>query len=231
MVLKIKGDIVGNEWKAMYDFFGIDCTAPKDVQEAIDTLPIGDRLEVKINSGGGDVLAGQEIYSALRRCKNVDIEVESLAASAASVIAMAGHSTISPVGMLMIHNVSTTGASGDHNDMKKMSDTLKTWDEALASAYTAKTGKTKDEILALMEKETWLTADKAVELGFVDAVSEPAQMVTNALGNLAVTPDMVAEYKAKMQEKSETEAKKKEFEAQKQMLLDELTNYGGKLKG
>ena len=117
MILKINGDIVGNEWKDIYDWFGIECSTPKDVEKALSELPKGDRLQVKINSGGGEVMAGQEMYTMLRARSDVDIEVESLAASAASVIAMAGHCTISPVGMLMIHCVSAGWVSGNHRDM------------------------------------------------------------------------------------------------------------------
>lgn len=73
----------------------LECTTPGDVRKAFAALPKGDRLQVKINSGGGNVMAGQEIYAMLRNRADVDIEVESMAASAASVIAMAGHSTIS----------------------------------------------------------------------------------------------------------------------------------------
>lgn len=135
MVLKINGDIVGNDAKEMYKWFKLECTTPGDVQKAFAALPKGDRLQVKINSGGGNVMAGQEIYAMLRNRADVDIEVESMAASAASVIAMAGHSTISPIGMLMIHCVSASWVSGNHQDMEKMAEVLRTHDEALASAY------------------------------------------------------------------------------------------------
>lgn len=108
MVLKINGDIVSNDWKEIYEWFGFECCTPGDVQEALASLPKGDRLQVKLNSGGGMVMAEQEMYTLLRNRNDVDIEAESMAASAASVIAMAAHSTISPVGMLMIHCISTS---------------------------------------------------------------------------------------------------------------------------
>ncbi len=120
MVLKINGDIVGNEWKEVYEWFGFECSTPGDVQRALAELPKGDRLQVKINSGGGEVLAGQEMYTMLYNRSDVDIEVESFAGSAASIIAMAGHCTISPVGMLMIHCVSVGGAAGNHKDIGAM---------------------------------------------------------------------------------------------------------------
>lgn len=219
MVLKINGDIVGNDWKYVYDWYGIECSTPGDVQKALADLPKGDRLQIKINSGGGEVMAGQEMYTMLRGRTDVDIEVESLAASAASVIAMAGHSTISPIGMLMIHCVSTERVSGNHQDMEKMADTLRTFDDALANAYTAKTGRPKDEILKLMNEETWLTADRAVELGFIDEISEESTPMTNAAGMMAVTPEMLAEFKA-------AKAKEKAQEEEKENLLKDLDMFG-----
>ncbi len=219
MILKINGDIVGNDWKEIYDYFGIECATPGDIQKALEELPNGDRLQVKINSGGGEVSAGQEMYTMLRNRRDVDIEVESLAASAASVIAMAGHSSISPVGMLMIHCVSAGRVSGNHQTMEKMAETLRTYDEALASAYVEKTGKSKDEILELMNKETWLTAERAVELGFIDAISDDRPEMTNAAGYMAVTPEMVAEFQRE-------KAKAKEKEQEKEDLLKDMDLYG-----
>ena len=219
MILKINGDIVGNEWKDIYDWFGIECSTPRDVEKALSELPKGDRLQVKINSGGGEVMAGQEMYTMLRARSDVDIEVESLAASAASVIAMAGHCTISPVGMLMIHCVSAGRVSGNHRDMEKMAETLQTYDAALANAYVAKTGRPLDEILQLMNEETWLTANRAVDLGFVDAISEDTPALTNTAGMMAVTPEMVKEYQA-------SKAREKALEEEKENLLKDLDLYG-----
>lgn len=200
MILKINGDIINNELKEVYDWFGFESTSPSDVIRAISELPEGDKLQVKINSSGGDVLAGQEIYAALRERADVEIEVESLAASAASVIAMAGPSTISPCGMLMIHNVSINGAAGNKHDMEKNAEVLDTYDAALAGAYVAKTGRPRSEILAMMDSETWLTADKAVKLGFIDGITPAAANYSDSIGGLKVTDDMVAKYKAQKAE-------------------------------
>ena len=164
-------------------------------------------------------MAGQEMYAMLRGRSDIDIEVESYAASAASVIAMAGHCTMSPIGMLMIHCVSTSRVAGNHQDMEKMAETLRTYDEALANAYVLKTGRPKDEILQLMNEETWLTADRAVELGFVDGISEEPAVMTNAAGMMAVTPDMVKEFRV-------AKEKKKSMEAEKEDLLKDLDLYG-----
>lgn len=194
MILDIKGDIIADKWRKAYAFFGFDHTSPAMVRDAFANLPAGDRMQVRINSPGGDVLAGQEIYTFLRDRDDVDIVVESLAGSAASVIAMAGPSSISPVGMLMIHDVSIAGATGNKNDMQKTSQVLAEYDKALAQAYIEKTGKTVDEILSLMDEETWLTAPRAVEMGFIDQISKGAQALTNTCFEFKVTPAMMEQY-------------------------------------
>ena len=216
MILKINGDIIPNDLKEIYDWFGCESTCPADVTGAIEKLPKGEKLEVKINSGGGYVEDGKEIYSVLRQRNDVEIEVESIAASAASIIAMAGPSKISPVGMLMIHDVSCV-YGGNKNDMKKMADTLDKYDKSLATAYAEKTGIDEEQILKLMDKETWLTANKAVELGFIDSISDPQGSVIN--GGVRVTNDMIEQYRAEKRKAEDIEATKKE-------LLNDLDDFG-----
>lgn len=219
MVLKINGDIVPNDMKEIYAFFGFDCSCPADIHGALDALPEGDRLEIKINSNGGYVDAGKEMYTTLLNRNDVDIEVESIAASAASMIAMAGHSTISPVGMLMIHDVSTT-ASGNKRDMKKMAEDLQRYDESIAEAYSRKTGMSVDDVLKLMDKETYIPAQRAVDLGFIDSISEakPTGMI-NGIGGVQVTDAMIEEYKAA----KEKERKNAELKTE---LLNDLDDFG-----
>lgn len=173
--IDIKGDIVINEYGRFYDWFGWDHVTPRKVADVITKAQPDEPLDVYINSGGGFVSAGQEIYSTLLAHRDrVSIHIESLAASAASIIAMAGRSEISPVGVLMIHNVSG-GASGDYHAMQKEAEVLKQYNAALCAAYCAKTHRPLDEMLRLMDKETWLTARQCVEMGFVDSI-----MSTNA---------------------------------------------------
>lgn len=221
MILKINGYIIGNDMKELYDWFGIQATCPSDVLSALETMPKGDRLQVKINSGGGDVMAGQEIYAALRSRSDVDIEVESLAASAASVIAMAGPSTISPIGMVMIHNVSVAGAAGNKHDMKKQADVLATYDETLANAYAEKTGMERDEVLKLMDKETWLTAERAVELGFINSITEAGHSMSNAIMGDPITDSMRTQF---MEHKA-AEARKASLRNE---ILEGLDQFGTK---
>lgn len=170
--IDIKGDIVCNEIGKFYDWFKWDCTTPRKVADVIATAAPDEPLDVYINSGGGYVDAGNEIYSTLlSHRERVTIHIESIAASAASIIAMAGRSEISPVGILMIHNVSG-GASGDYHEMEKTAEILKQYNAALCAAYCAKTGKKLDDMLKLMDRETWLTAEQAVRMGFVDKIME-----------------------------------------------------------
>ena len=172
--INIKGVIVSNTDRWIYDFFGVENTAPASVIKAVETArKSGERVDVYINSPGGDISAGADIYSALRGYSDVHIHITGQACSAASVIACAGRSDISPVGMVMIHNVSMA-AEGDNRDMSHAATVLKTADKSIASAYVEKTGRSMEEMLGLMAKETWLTADEAVELGLVDEISAPA---------------------------------------------------------
>lgn len=167
--INIKGTIVSNEDKWIYDWFGIESVSPKDVSKALNDAN-GQDIEVEINSGGGDIFAGSEIYTAIRSYKgNVQINIVGLAASAASVISMAGKSKITPTGMFMIHNVSS-GAQGDYRDMEHSAEILKTANQSIANAYKEKTGLTNDELLALMDKETWMSAEDAVKNKFVDGI-------------------------------------------------------------
>ncbi len=161
-------------------------------------------------------MAGQEIYSMLFGRDNVEIKIESLAGSAASVIAMANKSKISPVAMIMIHNVSAFGVSGDYHEMQKMKERLQQMNAAMANSYVLKTGKSLDEVLKLMDKETWLTANQAIELGFVDEIMTDDTQFTNDIGGLRLTDEI----------RQKVIAEKAVQEAEKQEILSDLHMYG-----
>jgi len=167
--INIKGDIVQSGDKWIYDWLGIEATSPQDVNKVLNEAN-GQDVEVDINSGGGDIFAGSEIYTALRSYKgNIQINIVGIAASAASVIAMAGKSKITPTGLFMIHNVSSK-AQGDYRDMQHQAEVLKTANQSIANAYKEKTGLTDAELLKLMDKETWMSAENAVKNNFIDEV-------------------------------------------------------------
>ncbi len=173
MKLKIHGDIIPNDDKWIYDWLDLDCATPADAEKAIEACADGEELSVEISSGGGNIIAGSQIYTALRGYKKgpLSIAVTGLAASAASVIAMAGRCEMSPTALMMIHNTSTV-ARGDYRDMEHTAEVLRTANEAIAAAYQAKTGMDKEALFEMMDKETWITAERAVELGFADGILE-----------------------------------------------------------
>lgn len=172
--IPIKGTIVSDEDKWVYNFFGIAAACPKDIRDAL-TEAAGEDVTVEINSGGGDLFAGSEMYYHLTTYSGkLLIDITGLAASAASVVAMAGHSRIAPTGMMVIHNVSSY-ASGDYRNMDHESETLRNADKAVANAYRLKTGLSEADLLALMDVETSMDASRAVERGFVDEIIQPQE--------------------------------------------------------
>ncbi|MDW4402025.1 Clp protease ClpP [Staphylococcus saprophyticus] len=188
MKINVKGAIVPNNDKWIYDMLEMDATSPKDVFDALSSTD--DDVEVIINSGGGDVFSGSEIYTALKEHQgNVNVKVVGVAASAASVIAMAGSKIeMSPTAQMMIHNASSI-AVGDNREMQTAYNMLTSANKAIANAYIAKTGKSEQEITDLMNEETWFSADTAVEQGFADSkmfdesaprlVANSGQMLSN----------------------------------------------------
>ena len=122
-----------------------------------------------INSPGGDCVAAAQIYNMLSNYKGkVTVKIDGIAASAASVIAMAGDTVlVSPVSMLMIHNPATI-AWGDHAEMQKAIDMLAEVKESIINAYEIKTNLSRAKLSHLMDAETWMNANKAIELGFAD---------------------------------------------------------------
>ena len=128
-------------------------------------------ITVWINSPGGDCVAAAQIYNMLTAYSGkVTVKIDGIAASAASVIAMAGDTVlVSPVSMLMIHNPATI-AWGDHADMQKAIDMLSEVKESIINAYVLKTGLSRARLSHLMDAETWMDANKAVELGFADDI-------------------------------------------------------------
>ena len=184
MRIDVKGTIIPTNDKWIYDWFDMESTCPKDINDALEKAN-GQSVEVYINSGGGDIFAGSEIYSAIKAYDGqVSIHIVGIAASAASVIAMAGKSDISPTAMIMVHNVSSM-AAGDYHDMDKMSEVLQQANKAMASSYIAKTGMSEKDVLAMMDKETWLTAQQAVDKGLIDSIMfENAQLVAAYNSNI-----------------------------------------------
>ena len=205
-MLDLNGPIAEETW------WGDEVT-PKMFKDELEEV-VGD-VTVNINSPGGDVFAAAQMYNILRAHRGkVTVFIDSLAASAASVVAMAGDTVeISPVGMLMIHNPSTM-AWGDHNEMEKTLNTLNEVKESIINAYQAKTHLSRQELSDLMEAETWLSANTALEKGFVDRIKgeEPAAKSSVLFGARAYDKALVNKIVAKFE--SETPAPVKEDKAE-----------------
>ena len=169
--IPVKGDIIDNDTAEFYDFWGMNnYCSPNQVESALQNAN-HQPVTVEIASNGGDVFAGSEIYSLLKGYDNdVTVNIVGLAASAASVIAMAGDTVkIAPTAQIMIHKA-WTDSQGNADDLEHQANVLGTIDQSIASAYENKTGISQDELLQMMSNETWLTAKDAVDKGFADEI-------------------------------------------------------------
>lgn len=190
--IKINGVIISNDVKWIYDLFEIEATCPKDISAVLDALT-GEPVDVEINSGGGNVWAGAEIYYALKAyAGHVTTIIPSIAGSAASVAAVAGDRVlIAPPAQIMIHNVSCT-QQGDYRDMQHAAEFLENYNTSIANAYMLKTGMKKEELLDLMNKETWMNAQRAKELKFADEILfDDGNVLTASVYPAAMLPPKV----------------------------------------
>ena len=161
-ILMLNGEISNETW------FGDEIT-PKEFRGELNSGQ--GKVTVWINSPGGDCFAAAQIYNMLMEYSGpVDVHIDGIAASAASVIAMAGnHVAISPVGMMMIHNPATVSI-GDEREMKKAMEMLSEVKESIINAYELKTGLPRKQLSNMMNAESWMNAKKALELGFADSI-------------------------------------------------------------
>lgn len=172
MAIEIKSSIVSDVVGTLYDKMGVnDYTSPKKVKAQLKDCAFSNDLIVNVSSGGGDVFAASEIYTMLRDSgKKVTVNIQGLAASAASVISMAGDTVrISPTAQIMIHK-SSSAHEGNADGMSHNANVLDGIDKSIAAAYAAKTGMKESDLLQMMSNETWLTAKDAVDKGFADEI-------------------------------------------------------------
>lgn len=162
-------------------------------------------ITVWINSPGGDCVAAAQIYNMMMEYPgNVTVKIDGIAASAASVIAMAGNKVlVSPVSMLMIHNPATM-AFGDSSEMQKAISMLDEVKESIINAYEIKTGMSRAKLSHLMDAETWMDANSAIEMGFADEIMHrntadavEVPQVSNVYSRTAVTNHLMDKIAAK----------------------------------
>lgn len=218
---EIRGDIISNDLKWIYDWLEWESTCPNDIKKVMESLDDGEEFRVIVNSGGGDVFAGQEIYTLLRKNKKSVAEIDSMAGSAAGVAAMGAFRVlISPVAMIMIHNVSMSGRmSGDYHLYEKNANALKEMNAAMAQSYSEKSGRPLEEILEIMDRETWLTANQAIEMGFADEILGEDIQIINSYSGLRLTKEIKQKV---MREKEDADKKMK----LKNDLISDLDLYG-----
>ncbi|WP_446002476.1 head maturation protease, ClpP-related [Weissella viridescens] len=238
--LNLTGPIVGNDSSWIYDYLGIDCISPKNVMESIGDA--SEQLVINLSSGGGEVTAASEIYTALRQMNTtVSINITGMAASAASIIAMAGDTVnISPTAQMMIHQASLRDVSGNKDDLTHLSNILDKTDQSIVQAYVDRTGLPVDKIVKMMADETFLTAQEAVEYGFADQImftgTSTQNKVTNSLetgmfpddvinkiGTLISVKEQVKNEKAQeVPDTNTTESRQAQRSAKAAILLEEL---------
>jgi len=163
--LMLYGDI------SSYESWWSDTITPKQFKDDLDALGDITNLNIYVNSGGGDVFAGQAIRSMLKRHSSYKTcYVDGLAASIASVILTACDKVVMYSNAMQMVHKCWSWAVGNADDMRKMAEDMDKIDQSIVAAYEEKTGLDKDEILELMKDETWMTAEEAVEKGFADEI-------------------------------------------------------------
>ncbi|HFI0150997.1 TPA: head maturation protease, ClpP-related [Streptococcus suis] len=220
--IKLRGPLITNNQQEAYDWFGLEAVSAKSISDALPED--GEDIVLEVNSNGGLVTVGSDIYTMLKQYPgNVTAEVTGMAASAASVAIMgADKIIISPTAQIMIHKSLFGWVSGNSDDLDKASNALKASDQGIINAYVAKTGKSEDEIMELMRNETYMPAQKAVELGFADEVMTFDEMdavacIENGMLPQAVIDDFIAN-----RSKRKSEIKAMLLEIEKEEILQGL---------
>ena len=201
MDIKIKGTLLGDEYAEIVRYFGFTgVTCPGDVEKALEEAA-GEEVTLYINSDGGSLIAGTEIYSMLKRYKGkTTAHVESRSASAATVAMMAcGKIVAEPVSLLCVHNPSAY-TEGDEYVFTEAAEDLRNIKEAIISAYSPRMKMTREEMSELMNKNAWINAMQAKDYGLIDTIAEedpkkPA-IINAAPGVIFPTQKMISDYRA-----------------------------------
>lgn len=173
MRTQMNGYVVPDDDAETYRFFGFGVVSPKDVRQAIADNPAGETLTLEVNSGGGNMFAGYEIYTILKAATiPTEVEIQSLAGSAMSVAAIGADVVrASPVAQFMIH-LPSLRTEGDSTEHKRSLQALASFKASVLNAYELKCAgkKTRSELDAMLRAETWLPVQDAIAAGFVDEV-------------------------------------------------------------
>ena len=189
MRVNLSGDVMSDNYGKMYAYFGYNAIYPALVRKALEDNPEGEELVLELNSGGGSVWAGNEIYSVLRN-SNVQtrVEIQSLAGSAASYFMLgADRIDVSPVAMVMLHRPATWTYGNDDSHRASL-EMLDSTSEAVLNAYMIRSSgkRSRNDFAELMRKESWLHASQAVEVGLADGILYQEE------DNYVLTPQVAA---------------------------------------
>lgn len=197
--IEIKGPIVPSDYQEVYDYWGLEATSPSKVMKQLSEVDTTEDISVVINSTGGDVWSGSEIYTALKEHQgHVTVKIVGIAASAASFIACAGDTVkMSPTGQFMIHNAAFIN-QGDHQAMRKGAEVLQVTDDSIRNAYKLKTHLDDEQLIEMMDKETWLNARQAKQCGFVDEVMFDDNLSLVATAGNMLSADVIENMRQKM---------------------------------
>ncbi len=206
--IDIKGTIVSDDVEWMYRWLGIPCCSPGMIRRALDAAD-GQDVVFTINSGGGYATAGFEIYTAIKEYEGTTTAHVIYAASAATFPACAAdQALISDAGIFMIHNTQAS-ADGDYRDMQMGAETLEEYDQAIINVYEKKTGMSREELQKLMDRDTHMSPQKAIDYGFIDGYmfaegkegeskNPIAAVAAVTAGAVVIPPDKAMELKAMM---------------------------------
>ena len=201
----MNGEVIPSDYADVYDYLGYDNINPKAIKQALNEAN-GSDVELEINSPGGYVDAGSEIYTALKEYQGqVIAKITGQACSAASWIALAADRVeMSPTAQLMIHRASTI-SSGNSDDLASDLNALNSLDKSFVDLYSQRTGLDAQEVYRLMCNTTWMNAKEAVDKGFADEImfqNDKKPALVNADGSLSVKPDTINKIKNLLHGKS-----------------------------
>lgn len=205
VTIPVKGMITPNDMAEVYSWFGYEVVTPIDVSKSLNDAN-GQDITLEINSPGGYVDAGSEIYTALKKYQgNVTAQIVGQACSAASWIALAADRVeMSPTAQLMIHRAAT-GVDGNVDDVASALQSLNSLDSAFVDLYSKRSGMDKQDVYRMMCKTTWMNAKEAVNNGFADAImfeENSAPAVINAYGVPVLSNQMITKVKNLLRDKS-----------------------------
>lgn len=213
MEIELRGTVLSDEDAAVMRYFGWrENCCPADVTDALRTLPEGESLTVVLNSGGGDLFAGKDLFFALKKA-GASCRVTTMSASAATVAMMGcGEIAAHESSLFCIHDPSVFSGGGTAEELRKTAQELDTLKDSIISVYTGRVKRSRDEIWELMRQDRWMTAREALEIGLIDRIDADAGeqngggqgvKVLNAVGGCFPTEEMRKRYRDEKQRERE----------------------------